>query len=95
MPQGPGAGAPPPDGGAQGAQGLVPDTPIGGNDPMAQQDAFMAQIRDLHTTIDALAQDHPEAAQDFEDAKNSLIAAMSKVAASLGSPDAQQQPPVV
>jgi len=42
--------------------------------------AYMTQIRTLHMGIDALAQDHPEAAEDLNMAKNSLTNSMSKVA---------------
>jgi hypothetical protein len=56
---------------------------------------YMNQVRELHLTLDALATDHPEAADDLNQAKNALTNSMSKVAAASASPDVSMQPPVV
>jgi hypothetical protein len=52
----------------------------------------MEQVRNLHMAIDALATQHPEAANDLNDAKNALTASMSKVAVSSASPESAPQP---
>jgi hypothetical protein len=56
---------------------------------------YMNQVRELHLTLDALAADHPEAAEDLNQAKNALTNSMSKVAAAGASPEVSMQPPVV
>lgn len=55
----------------------------------------MNQVRELHMQIDALAQDHPEAANELNEAKNALTNSMAKVASASASPDSIPQPPVV
>lgn len=87
----PQAGGPPP--GISGLVGGVPNaTPVGPT-PEQKTQAYMDQIRNLSIAIDALAQVHPEAADDLNNAKNALVNSMSKVASSMASPEAQPQPP--
>ena len=50
-----------------------------GPTPEQEQAAFMAEIRDITMRITALARAHPEAAEDFEVATQSLINSMTKV----------------
>ena len=87
----PGAGAPPP--GITGLVGGVPNSTPVGPTPDQKVQAYMGQIRDITIQLDALAQQHPEAANDMNDAKNALINSMSKVAAAISSPEGQPQPP--
>lgn len=91
LPPGPvGAGAP---AGLSGLVGGVPNqTPLGPT-PEQKVQAYMDQVRNLHITIDALAQDHPEAANDLNDAKNALTNSMSKVATNMTSPETGPAPP--
>ena len=106
-PPGPGASfAPPPPGptsppsgspqapaGISGLVGGAPtNTPVGPT-PQEKVQAYMEQVRNLHMAIDALAQDHPEAANDLNDAKNALTQSMSKVATAMTSPEAGPAPP--
>lgn len=87
----PGAGAPPP--GISGLVGGVPNaTPVGPT-PEQKIQAYMEQVRNIVTQIDALANQHPEVANDMNNAKNGLIESMSKVAAAMSSPESQPQPP--
>lgn len=89
-----GASAGPP----QAPQPLVqpPDLAQGSaNGPAIQMDAFLNQIREMYTTIKTFAQQHPEAATDFEAAGEGLLAGMAKVAASMAAPEQVPQPPVV
>lgn len=86
----PGAGAPP-----AGISGLVGGAPQGapvGPTPEQKTQAYMEQIRNLTILIEALAQQHPEAANDMNDAKNALINSMAKVASAMTSPEGQPQP---
>ena len=86
----PNPGGPPP--GLSGLVGGVPNaTPLGPT-PDQQVEAYMEQVRNLHMAIDALATQHPEAANDLNDAKNALTASMSKVAVSSASPESAPQP---
>lgn len=48
---------------------------------------YMDQIRSLHVTIDALAQQFPAAAQDLQIAKTSLVNSMAKVVSSVNQPE--------
>lgn len=95
----PGPQAPPPPSPGQapsGLSGLVGGVPQGqpvGPTPDQKVQAYMEQIRNLHMTIDALAQDHPEAASDLNDAKNALTNSMSKVASAMSSPETGPAPP--
>lgn len=102
MPMPPPQGAPPPQnqppqsgGPPAGLSGLVQGgpsaTPQG---PTAQEktQAYYEQVRNLHMAIDALAQQHPEAANDLNDAKNALNQSMGKVATAMASPEGQPQP---
>jgi hypothetical protein len=83
-------GGPPP--GLSGLVGGVPNaTPVGPT-PEQKVQAYMDQIRNLSIAIDALAQQHPEAANDLNDAKNALVNSMSKVASAMTSPEGQPQP---
>lgn len=86
----PAPGAPPP--GLSGLVGGVPTAQPLGPTPDQQTQAYMEQIRNLHIAIDALATQHPEAANDLNDAKNALTASMSKVAVSSASPESAPQP---
>lgn len=89
-PPSPGAGSPPP--GLSGLVGGAPTaTPVGPT-PEQKVQAYMDQIRNLSIGIDALAQQHPEAANDLNDAKNALVNSMSKVASAMSSPEGQPQP---
>lgn len=87
----PGAGAPPP--GISGLVGGVPTATPAGPTPEQKIQAYMSQIRDITIQVDALAQQHPEVANDMNDAKNALINSMSKVASAMSSPEGQPQPP--
>lgn len=60
--------------------------PQTGPTPQEKVQAYMTQIRQLHMGIDALAQDHPEASEDLNMAKNSLTNSMSKVATAMMNP---------
>jgi hypothetical protein len=86
----PAAGAPPP-----GISGLVnanQATPPGPT-PDQKFQAYAEQVRGLHTAIDGLALDHPEAANDLNDAKNALTNSLSKVATNSSGPDTGPAPP--
>lgn len=90
--------APPPDqnmapAGLSGLVGGVPQQQPVGPTPEQKTQAYMDQVRNLHMAIDALAQDHPEAAQDLNDAKNALTNSMSKVATNMTSPETGPAPP--
>lgn len=86
----PQAGAPPP-----GISGLVnaPQTPPLGPTPDQKFQAYAEQVRGLHSAIDALAVDHPEASNDLNDAKNALTNSLSKVATNSTSPETGPAPP--
>lgn len=86
----PGAGQPP--AGISGLVGGVPSQLPTGPTPDQKVQAYMEQIRNLTIAIEALAQQHPEAANDMNDAKNALINSMSKVATAMQSPDQNPQP---
>lgn len=47
----------------------------------------MDQIRNLHITIDGLAQQYPAAAPDLQAAKQALAGSMSKVASTMNQPE--------
>lgn len=88
---GPQAGAPP-----AGISGLVSGSPQAaplGPTPDQKFQAYAEQVRGLHSAIDALALDHPEAANDLNDAKNALTNSLSKVATASTSPDVGPAPP--
>ena len=87
----PNAGGPPP--GLSGLVGGVPSPAPVGPTPDQKVQAYMDQVRNLHMAIDALAQDHPEAANDLNDAKNALTNSMSKVATNMTSPETGPAPP--
>lgn len=88
--QTPGAGAPPP--GISGLVGGVPNaTPVGPT-PEQKIQAYMEQVRNITIQIEALANQHPEVANDMNNAKNALVNSMSKVAAAMSSPEGQPQP---
>jgi len=90
-PGGPDPNAPPPPGLSGLVGGAPAATPLGPT-PEQRVQAYMEMIRNLHMEIDALANQHPEAADDLNDAKNALTNSMSKVAVSMGSPNGQPQP---
>ena len=98
-PSAPGAPAPsaPPQNqapaGISGLVGGVPNAQPPGPTPDQKVQAYMEQVRNLHMGIDALAQDHPEAASDLNDAKNALTNSMSKVASAMSSPETGPAPP--
>lgn len=89
----PGAGQPPP--GISGLVGGVPNSTPVGPSPDQKIQAYMELIRNLTIQIEALANQHPEVANDMNDAKNALINSMSKVAAAMTSPEGQPQPPTM
>lgn len=98
-PSAPGApppSAPPSNGAPAGISGLVSgvnqSAPMGPS-PDQKFQAYAEQVRGLHSAIDALALDHPEAANDLNDAKNALTNSLSKVATSSTSPDVGPAPP--
>jgi hypothetical protein len=80
---------PPPPGGMSGL--VPPPAPVapGPNQAVA---AYMEQIRNLHMQIDALANQHPEAAESLNKAKLALADSMSAVATNSGSPDGGPAP---
>lgn len=88
-----GPAAPPP-----GISGLIGGdqtaTSIGPT-PQQRVEAYMVQVRNIHMEIDALAQMHPEASNELNNAKNALTESMAKVATATASPDQGPQPPVV
>lgn len=78
-----------------GISSLLPNgagLPQNGPSPQQRVQAYMDQIKQFHDAIDALAQDHPEAAEDLNTAKNALTNSMSKVASAMTTPDASPQP---
>ena len=95
----PGPAAPPPPSpqqapaGISGLVGGVPNNQPPGPTPDQKTQAYMEQVRNLHMAIDALAQDHPEASSDLNDAKNALTNSMSKVSSAMTSPEAGPAPP--
>lgn len=86
----PGSGAPP--AGLSGMVGGAPAATPAGPTPEQKVQAYMDQIRNVSLAIEALAQQHPEAANDLNDAKNALVNSMSKVASAMSSPEGQAQP---
>lgn len=92
LPPVPGSAKPAPPG-LSGLLGPNATQPQMGPTPQMKVQAYMDQVRNLHMNIDALAQDHPEAAEDLNNAKNALTNSMSKVASAMVSPDQNPQPP--
>lgn len=98
-PSAPGAPPPsaPPQGGApagiSGLVGGVNQTPAPGPTPEQKFQAYAEQVRGLHSAIDALALDHPEASNDLNDAKNALTNSLSKVATNSTGPETGPAPP--
>jgi len=91
----PPASAPPsggPPAGLSGLVGGVPNATPQSPTPQQQAEAYMEQVRNLHMAIDALATQHPEAANDLNDAKNALTNSMAKVATAMTSPQGGPQP---
>lgn len=86
-------GGPQPPAGISGLVGGAVTSPQPGPTPDQKVQAYMEQVRNLHMAIDALAQDHPEAANDLNDAKNALTNSMSKVASAMSSPESGPAPP--
>lgn len=90
--------APSPGGPPAGISGLVGGSPSQlpqGPTPQQRMEDYLVQVQELTMQIDALAQDHPEAADDFNQAKNALTNSMAKVAAANTTPDNIAQPPTV
>lgn len=54
---------------------------------------YMDQIRNLHITIDALANQFPSAGPDLQIAKTSLANSMSKVASAMAQPEQSPSTP--
>lgn len=81
-----------PPAGLSGLVGGVPNAQPLGPTPDQKIQAYMEQVRNLHMAIDALATDHPEAANDLNDAKNALTNSMSKVASAMSAPESGPQP---
>jgi hypothetical protein len=72
---------------------MGPQTPLTtGPTPQQRVQAYMDQIRQVHSMIDALATDHPEASEDLNNAKTSLTNSMTKVAGAMTAPDNAAQP---
>lgn len=95
-----GPGGPPPQGqpGAQpaGISGLVSGLPQAvpqGPTPQQAAQAYAEQVRNLHIQIDSLAQQHPEAADDLNQAKNALTNSLTKVATQSTAASGVPQPP--
>lgn len=101
LPPAPGPAAPPPPGpagpppGISGLVGGAPNAVPQGPSPQQRIADYMSQIREISMLLDALAQDHPEASDELNQAKNALVNSMSKVASASASPDIGPQPPVV
>lgn len=76
--------APPPP---NGSSGLGPSAPPPPSTPNQNIAAYMDQIRNLHITIDGLAQQYPAAAPDLQAAKQALAGSMSKVASTMNQPE--------
>lgn len=86
--------APPPQA-PPGSSPLLGSTPIpqAGPSPAQRLSAYMEQVRDVTIQIDALAQDHPEASEDLNNAKTALTNSLSKVSASAAQQQTAPQPP--
>ena len=81
-------GTPPPQQpGIRSLLGPNPNLPATGPTPQQKTQAYMQQIRQLHMGIDALAQDHPEASEELNNAKNALTESMAKVASAMTAPE--------
>lgn len=96
LPGAPPPSAPPQGGAPAGISGLVGgvnQTPPPGPTPDQKFQAYAEQVRTLHSAIDSLALDHPEAANDLNDAKNALTNSLSKVATNSTSPETGPAPP--
>lgn len=98
IPSGPGAPPPgaAPAGPPPGLSGLVGGDPNAlpqGPSPQERVANYVEQIHNIESLIDALAQDHPEAADELNQAKNALNTSMSKVAVASSTPDQIPQPP--
>lgn len=96
LPGAPPPSAPPAPGAAPaGISGLVSGNQVAPPGPTPDQkfQAYAEQVRGLHSAIDALALDHPEASSDLNDAKNALTNSLSKVATASTSPDVGPAPP--
>lgn len=92
LPPIPGA-QPQPSGGISSLIGGPPvNLPQTGPTPQQRVQAYMDQVRQLHLGIDALATDHPEAAEELNNAKNALTNSMSKVASAVTAPDGNPGP---
>lgn len=96
LPPLPGQSTPP--NAASGISGLLGNVqgvtlPATGPTPQQMTQAYMDQVRRLHIDIDTLAQDHPEAAEDLNNAKNALTNSMSKVATAMSAPSQGVSPP--
>lgn len=64
-----------------------------GPTPNQKISSYMDQVRSLHITIDALAQQFPAAAPDLKDAKTALANSMSKVATAMAQPEQSPSTP--
>jgi hypothetical protein len=88
IPAMPGQGATPPASGGLGPTiGDQSQLPQLGPTPQQRMQGYMDQVRQLHMAIDALAQDHPEASEELNSAKNALANSMGKVASAISSPE--------
>ena len=63
-----------------------PDKPEQSNGPDELSDAIIRKIRDLHTTIDAIARQFPEFADAGREAQDALTKGMSKIVSKQRSP---------
>lgn len=71
---------------------LGPQQAPQGPSPQQRVQAYMDQVKALHDGIDALAQDHPEAGEELNTAKQALTNSLAKVASAMSSPSASPQP---
>jgi hypothetical protein len=66
--------------------------PQAGPTPDQRISAYMDQVRNLHLEIDALASQHPEAADELGQAKQALTNSMAKVASAQAQAQSPQPP---
>lgn len=87
MPGNGGSGPTSSPGELQAILGQPTNLPQLGPTPQDRFRAYMQQVRQLHIGIDALAQDHPEASEELNMAKNALSNSMAKVAGAISAPE--------
>jgi hypothetical protein len=92
IPQPPGSQASPPPGGGNPLLGTNAIPPAGPT-PDQRLTAYMDQVRNISIQIDSLAQSHPEASQELNQAKDALTNSLSKVSAATAQMQSTPQPP--